>query len=286
MSNKKPHRWNAEGERCLDCGDKDWMAGPYCMGGDVARGMTFPHASTPETRAPADTSVHCSECSCTTCSTQRRKAKRSAEIDKMLDDNSYYQPREATTPSSKSAWDESVMRHKLDSIAEGEAMKPVADWREVNDLLVENGMEEKQARKAASILYPRVTLEQVQAVRDTQRILDESSRWIDKHKHLLDATPGVEELAENIVNAKPLEPEFQKVLADNRSELYIEDNDPPRLSEEQHAALNARVPPDLAEVDECPACNGTGTVPVGLHNDECLKCCGWGTITVNREKRQ
>jgi hypothetical protein len=28
----KPHRWDGPGERCLDCGDKDWMAGPYCSG--------------------------------------------------------------------------------------------------------------------------------------------------------------------------------------------------------------------------------------------------------------
>lgn len=28
----KTHRWDATGERCLACGDKDWFAGPSCTG--------------------------------------------------------------------------------------------------------------------------------------------------------------------------------------------------------------------------------------------------------------
>lgn len=31
----KPHRWNDDGERCLDCGDKDWMADKYCSAAPV-----------------------------------------------------------------------------------------------------------------------------------------------------------------------------------------------------------------------------------------------------------
>jgi len=29
----KLHHWDATGERCLKCGDKDWMADPVCSGG-------------------------------------------------------------------------------------------------------------------------------------------------------------------------------------------------------------------------------------------------------------
>lgn len=28
----KPHRWNDVGEKCLDCGDPDWLADPHCSG--------------------------------------------------------------------------------------------------------------------------------------------------------------------------------------------------------------------------------------------------------------
>jgi len=28
----RSHRWDDVGERCLDCGDKDWMADPACSG--------------------------------------------------------------------------------------------------------------------------------------------------------------------------------------------------------------------------------------------------------------
>jgi hypothetical protein len=30
MSAAKSHRWDAEGDHCLDCGDSDWYAGPEC----------------------------------------------------------------------------------------------------------------------------------------------------------------------------------------------------------------------------------------------------------------
>lgn len=33
----KPHRWNDDGERCLDCGDKDWMADKYCSAAPVVQ---------------------------------------------------------------------------------------------------------------------------------------------------------------------------------------------------------------------------------------------------------
>jgi hypothetical protein len=26
----KRHRWNEDGEKCLDCGDSDWMCDPVC----------------------------------------------------------------------------------------------------------------------------------------------------------------------------------------------------------------------------------------------------------------
>lgn len=29
----KLHHWDATGERCMKCGDKDWMADPVCSGG-------------------------------------------------------------------------------------------------------------------------------------------------------------------------------------------------------------------------------------------------------------
>lgn len=35
----KSHRWDADGERCLNCGDKDWFADPVC-GGARMRSMT------------------------------------------------------------------------------------------------------------------------------------------------------------------------------------------------------------------------------------------------------
>lgn len=37
----KQHRWNDVGERCLDCGDKDWMNDPICR----------PRCAAPETTA-------------------------------------------------------------------------------------------------------------------------------------------------------------------------------------------------------------------------------------------
>ena len=37
----KPHRWNDDGERCLDCGDKDWMADKHCSAAPVVQGMVM-----------------------------------------------------------------------------------------------------------------------------------------------------------------------------------------------------------------------------------------------------
>jgi hypothetical protein len=31
-SAEQRHQWDADGERCVKCGDKDWMAGPVCHG--------------------------------------------------------------------------------------------------------------------------------------------------------------------------------------------------------------------------------------------------------------
>ena len=40
----KPHRWNDDGERCLDCGDKDWMADKYCSAAPVVQEKQEPVA--------------------------------------------------------------------------------------------------------------------------------------------------------------------------------------------------------------------------------------------------
>ncbi|HIE0523770.1 TPA: hypothetical protein ACXJLS_000362 [Stenotrophomonas maltophilia] len=47
ISSPKQHRWNDVGERCLDCGDKDWMNDPICR----------PRCADPETTAPPDIRV-------------------------------------------------------------------------------------------------------------------------------------------------------------------------------------------------------------------------------------
>lgn len=43
--NKKLHEWDADGDRCLKCGDKDWMAGPECAGDAVLREQEPTHPS-------------------------------------------------------------------------------------------------------------------------------------------------------------------------------------------------------------------------------------------------
>lgn len=43
----KAHRWNDVGEKCLDCGDKDWMNDPMCR----------PRSADPDSTATPDISV-------------------------------------------------------------------------------------------------------------------------------------------------------------------------------------------------------------------------------------
>lgn len=284
----KQHRWNAEGERCLDCGEKDWFAGPICNGSpSLSEVVAKAHA--PSTPSPKPLWAEYA----------------TEQVSKKLG------------IVHQQDWDESIMRQKLDDTAEGKAAEPLADWGQVRDLLVENGMEEEHARKAAGILFPRVTLASVQTVRDMQKMLDECSAWseqeqkrMSRRRHAalnarvpddLEEIDGIEELATNIVNGKPLDAESQKVLADNRSELYIEDEDPPKVDsgaapghtdlmvapESIDVYLEDNPPPTTVKVTEmetCPGCFGSGTVSVGLHDDECLKCCGWGTVATVKTK--
>ena len=46
------HRWNDEGERCLKCGDKDWMADRFCSVSDAPMPERAPGAPVPRDVAP------------------------------------------------------------------------------------------------------------------------------------------------------------------------------------------------------------------------------------------
>ena len=59
----KPHRWNDDGERCLDCGDKDWMADKYCSAAPVVPTdmVLVPRELTKEMRDAWDASPCCDD---------------------------------------------------------------------------------------------------------------------------------------------------------------------------------------------------------------------------------
>lgn len=74
---------------------------------------------------------------------------------------------------------------------------PVADWADVHKLMLDKGMDDAQARKAANVLFPRVTLGMVQQLRETQALLDQCSKWSDKQDaDRQQAEPGEREINE------------------------------------------------------------------------------------------